>query len=536
LRRSQWKAEQAKNSARRFLATTEGRPPDGDFAECRKSQTRLKKNNSTKAANSWAASLQSWLPVLYSSFSLSLCAPADLTMKITFLGAARTVTGSRHLLERNGTRIMVDCGLFQGSRDWKEKNWSDFPVDPSSVDCILLTHAHIDHAGFLPRFIQKGFNGPVYCTAATADLLGLMLPDAGHLQEEDAAFANKNRHTRHDPALPLYTEQDARNALTRLSPIDFYTDFSLGQDWSVRFLRAGHILGSAMAEMKSNGNTILFSGDVGRPSQYITKQPDNLENVDYLILESTYGNRLHQRIDVKQRLADIIKRTAQSGGTLLVPAFAIGRTQELLFILRFLEETNQVPKLPVYIDSPMAIHALPIYNRYPIDASKELAALTQKDDTPFVCHHIHALETVQESMTLNHLNYPAIIISSSGMATGGRILHHLKRRISDHRNTILFIGFQAEGTKGRFLVDGATEIKIHGQVYPVRAQIEYLDALSCHADYEEMLNWLTSIKNAPKHVFLVHGEETASQSMCEKIEQRFGWKTEAARYLESVEF
>lgn len=456
-------------------------------------------------------------------------------MKLTFLGAARTVTGSRHLIEQNGTRVLVDCGLFQGPREWKEKNWSNFGVDPSSVHCILLTHAHIDHAGFLPRFIQLGFQGPVYCTPATAELLGLMLPDSGHLQEEDAAFANKKRNSRHDPALPLYTEQQARDALNRLHPIDFYSSFSLTPPWSFQFLRAGHILGSAMVEMRSEGRTIVFSGDVGRPAQYITKQPDHLQNVDYLVLESTYGNRLHQRIDMKEKLAEIIIRTADLGGTVLVPAFAIGRTQELLFILRLLEETNRIPKLPVYIDSPMAIHALPIYDRYPIDASKELAALAQKDNTPFVCHHIHALETVQQSMTLNDLKYPAIIISSSGMATGGRILHHLKRRISDHRNTVLFIGFQAEGTKGRFLVDGATEIKIHKKFYPVRAKIEYLDALSCHADYAEMLDWLGSIQAPPKSVFLVHGEESASESLRDKIQQRYGWPTESPHYLESVD-
>lgn len=457
-------------------------------------------------------------------------------MKITFLGAARTVTGSRHLVEQDGTRLLVDCGLFQGPREWKEKNWSDFPVDPASVNCILLTHAHIDHAGFLPRFIQMGFKGPVFCTPATTELLGLMLPDSGHLQEEDAAFANKNKHTKHDPALPLYTEQQARDALSRLHAIEFYSDFSLGNDWSAQFLRAGHILGSAMLQMRTHGSTIVFSGDVGRPSQFITKKPDDLQNVDHLILESTYGNRLHQRIDVKQRLAEIINRTVGAGGTVLVPAFAIGRTQELLFILRILEETHQIPQLPIFIDSPMAIHALPIYNRYPIDASKELEALAQKDDTPFIYDRIQVLETVEQSMTLNHLTYPAIIISSSGMATGGRILHHLKRRISDHRNTVLFIGFQAQGTKGRFLVDGASEIKIHGEFYPVHAQIEYVDALSCHADYEEMLNWLSSIKNTPQSVFLVHGEEDAGRSMSEKIEQRYGWKAEAPQFLESTEF
>jgi len=438
-------------------------------------------------------------------------------------------------VEENGIRALVDCGLFQGPRMWKERNWNEFPVDPASIDCVILTHAHIDHSGFLPRLKKLGFRGAVYCTPATAELLGLMLPDSGHLQEEDASYANKKRYTKHDPALPLYTEQEARDVLSFLRPVDFYSEHAFAPGFTFKFHRAGHILGSAMIAIASRGKTVLFSGDLGRPAQFITKKPDDILSADCLVLESTYGNRLHQRIDVREKLKEIIRRTAASGGTLLVPAFAIGRTQELLFLLRQLEEKNDIPKLPVYIDSPMAIHALPIYDRYPIDASTELEKLTHRDPTPFLCHHIHALETAQESMTLNKIIFPSIIISSSGMATGGRILHHLKRRIEDHRNTVLFIGFQAEGTKGRFLVDGAQEIKIHGQFYKVRAQIEYIDALSCHADYEEVLQWLTSFRSAPRSVFLVHGEESASAGLAEKIRKSFGWNVRAPAYLESVE-
>jgi len=456
-------------------------------------------------------------------------------MKIRFFGATQTVTGSRFLVEEDGIKALVDCGLFQGPRLWKERNWSDFPVDPRSIDCVILTHAHIDHSGFLPRLMKLGFRGPVYCTPATVELLGLMLPDSGHLQEEDASYANKERYTKHDPALPLYTEQDARDVLSFLRPLDFYSKHSLTPGLSFTFRRAGHILGSAMIEFVTQNETVLFSGDLGRPAQFITKKPDEIHTADCMILESTYGNRLHQRIDVLEKLKEIIRRTAASGGTLLVPAFAIGRTQELLFLLRQLEERNAVPELPVYIDSPMAIHALPIYDRYPIDASTELENLTRRDSTPFLYPPVHALETVQQSMTLNKNTYPSIIISSSGMATGGRILHHLKRRIEDHRNTVLFIGFQAEGTKGRFLVDGAKEIKIHGQFYKVRAEIEYIDALSCHADYEEMLQWLASFRAAPKSVFLVHGEEHASAALAERIRERFGWNVRVPAYLESVE-
>lgn len=456
-------------------------------------------------------------------------------MKIHFFGATRTVTGSRFLVEEDGIKALVDCGLFQGPREWKERNWSEFPVDPASIDCVILTHAHIDHSGFLPRFMKLGFRGPVYCTRATAELLGLMLPDSGHLQEEDAFYANKKRYTRHDPALPLYTEQDARNVLSLLQPIDFYSKHLLTPNLSFTYLRAGHILGSAMIQIVTPKETVLFSGDLGRPRQFITKQPDEIPAADCIVLESTYGNRLHQRIDVREKLKEIIRRTAASGGTLLVPAFAIGRTQELLFLLRQLGEKKEVPDLPVYIDSPMAIHAIPIYDRYPLDASTELEALTRRDATPFLYPPVHALETVEQSMSLNKNTFPSIIVSSSGMATGGRILHHLKRRIEDHRNTVLFIGFQAEGTKGRFLVEGAAEIKIHGQFYKVRAHVEYMDALSCHADYEELLQWLGRFRQTPRSVFLVHGEESASAALANKIREQFGWNVRVPGYLESVE-
>lgn len=458
-------------------------------------------------------------------------------MKITFLGATRTVTGSRFLIEENNFTTLVDCGLFQGPREWKERNWAEFPIDPFRIHCVILTHAHIDHSGYLPRLIRLGFKGPIYCTPATAELLGLMLPDAGRLQEEDAAFANKTKYTKHDPALPLYTEEDAYETLGYLRKVDFYSPCELIRGLSFSFLRAGHILGSGMVEMLwgSEGKKILFTGDLGRPVQFITKAPDDVASAKFLVIESTYGNRLHERVDVRKRLAGIIRTTAAHGGVLLVPAFAIGRTQELLFILRILEEQKQVPQLPVFIDSPMAIQALPIYDRYEIDFSRELRALAAKDPTPFICHHIHTARSREESKAINKITYPAIVISASGMATGGRILHHLKQRIGDHRNTILFIGFQAQGTKGRFLVEGAREIKIHGQQYPVHAQIEYLDALSAHADYEEILNWLTHFKGAPDKTFLVHGEESASLSMADKIKDRFGWNVHVPNYLESIE-
>lgn len=459
-------------------------------------------------------------------------------MKLSFLGATQTVTGSRFLVEHEGFRVMIDCGLFQGPREWKQRNWDDFPVEPASVDAVILTHAHIDHSGYLPRFAAMGFRGPVYCTPATAELLALMLPDSGHLQEEDAEFANKTRYTKHDPAVPLYTEQQARDVLNQLRHIDFYVKQDLRPDLSFTFLRAGHILGSGMIGMirtSASPQKILFSGDLGRPTQYISRKPDEVEETDFLVLESTYGNRLHEKVDVKQRLAGILKKTAARGGILLVPAFSIGRTQELLFLLRMLEEAREVPKVPVYIDSPMAIHALPIYNRHNVDFSEELKKIAAHDDTPFVCHHIHAMQSVEESKQLNDIHHPAVIISASGMATGGRVLHHLKQRIGDHKNTILFIGFQAVGTKGRYLVDGARSIKIHGHEYPVHANVEYMDGLSAHADYEEMLQWLTSFRHPPKTVYLVHGEEEASAELARRIRERFQWNVHVPHYLESIE-
>ena len=429
------------------------------------------------------------------------------------------------------------AAFSRARREWKARNWDNFPVDPSGINCVILTHAHIDHSGYLPRFIRLGFSGPIYCTPATSELLALMLPDSGRLQEEDAAFANKTKYTTHDPALPLYTEQDAFDVLKQLKSIDFYSNTELVPGFSFTFLRAGHILGSGMVEVLHGPEKkkILFTGDLGRPVQFITKAPDDVTSADVLVCESTYGNRLHEKVDVRERLAEIIRTTAARGGVLLVPAFAIGRTQELLFILRLLEEQKLIPQLPVYIDSPMAIQAIPIYDRYQNDFSKELEILAAKDPTPFICHHIHVAKSRDESKEINKINYPAIIISASGMATGGRILHHLKYRIGDHRNTVLFIGFQAEGTKGRFLVEGAREVKIHGQIYPVRSQIIYLDALSAHVDYQELLVWLEHFKTPPQQTFLVHGEAMAASSLAEKIRERFGWNVRVADYLETAE-
>ena len=406
----------------------------------------------------------------------------------------------------------------------------NFPVDPSGINCVILTHAHIDHSGYLPRFIRLGFNGPIYCTPATSELLALMLPDSGRLQEEDAAFANKTKYTTHDPALPLYTEQDAFDVLKQLKNVDLHPIRNWFPDSPSRFFVQDTFLVRGWWRCcTGRRRKRFFTGDLGRPVQFITKAPDDVTSANVLVCESTYGNRLHEKVDVRERLAEIIRTTAALGGVLLVPAFAIGRTQELLFILRFSKNKTDT-QLPVYIDSPMAIQAIPIYDRYQNDFSKELEILAAKDPTPFnLSSHIHVAKSRDESKEINKITYPAIIISASGMATGGRILHHLKQRIGDHRNTVLFIGFQAEGTKGRFLVEGAREIKIHGQIYPVRAQIVYLDALSAHVDYQELLVWLEHSRLHPSRLFLCMAKQwlppvwqrkfgNASAGMC-------GWLT-----------
>jgi len=460
-------------------------------------------------------------------------------MKLTFLGATETVTGSKFLLEAAGKRILIDCGLFQGLKDLRLRNWDAPPVDPRSVDAIVLTHAHIDHTGYLPRFVNQGFSGPIYATPATLDLLRILLPDSAHLQEEEARFRNKHRRTKHPVALPLYTTEDADAALRLLLPVNYHSPFRLANGFEFDLLPAGHILGSAFVRFRAESKTVLFTGDIGRFDTPIIKDPEAVDSADYLILESTYGNRLHE-VDkehlAKVELRDIIVETARRGGTVLIPSFAVGRAQEILYTMRELEETGEIPILPVYVDSPMAVNAFEIYSEHTEEHDLEMNTAKGLTKNPMCTRNIHFARTVAESKAINDHTYPAVIISANGMATGGRIVHHLMNRVADGRNSIVFVGFQAAGTRGRYLVEGAKTIRIYGMDYPVRAEVRSIEGFSAHGDYNEILRWLESFKTPPTKTFLVHGEPRAIVGMKEQIGKKHpGWQIAVPKYRETFE-
>jgi metallo-beta-lactamase family protein len=459
---------------------------------------------------------------------------------LQFLGATQTVTGSKHLLEVEGYRVLVDCGLFQGLKQLRLRNWEPFPINPASLNAVVLTHAHIDHTGYLPRLVREGFDGPVYATPASVNLAQILLPDSGRLQEEEAEYANKKGYSKHRPALPLYTERDARNALKRLHSVTYHQRVELSKKLSFEFITAGHILGSSFVsfEIKLDEQMVkrvLLTGDIGRYDEPILRDPAPVELANYLVLESTYGDREHPEIDVKQRLAEIINATVKRGGHILVPSFAVGRTQQLLYLLRELEDENRIPILPVYVDSPMAISATKFYLNHREEHDLEMEALLDKQRNPLATRRLKFARSIAESKAVSAQTDPTIVISASGMATGGRILHHLKQRLPDERNTVIFVGFQAEGTRGRRLVDGETEVKMLGELVPVRACIEQLENLSAHGDWREILRWLGGFKQAPEKVFLVHGEPNALTALKARIEERFGWAVEVPTYLQKLE-
>lgn len=453
-------------------------------------------------------------------------------MKLTFLGAVGTVTGSRYLLEDDNRRILIDAGLFQGRKELRERNWEPPTFDPADIDAILLTHAHIDHSGYIPRLVKEGFRGPIYCTAATQDLCGILLPDSGHLQEEDAASANRHGYSRHQPALPLYTQEDAEEALQYLRPVEFGKRYEI-EDSLLGFTmyRAGHILGAAFIRVDDGMTSVLFSGDIGRLHNPVMKPPAKIQAADYLLVESTYGDRLHNTDDPTEDIFRIVRETAARGGTVVVPAFAVGRTQSILYHLYLLKKQGRIPDIPVFVDSPMAIKATSLLSRHPADHRLP----------PDICHAIdnmtHYAQTTEESKAINSYNngMPKVIISASGMATGGRVLHHLKQYIGDERNTILLAGFQADGTRGDRLARGEKEISIHGQMWPVRARIEKLDNMSAHADYNEILTWMENFNAPPRRVFITHGEPAAAAAMRGHIEERFEWDAHVPAQGEMVE-
>ncbi len=458
---------------------------------------------------------------------------------LTFLGATGTVTGSKYLLEAGGERLLVDCGLFQGEKELRLRNWNPLPIPPSSIQWLVLTHAHLDHTGYIPRLVKDGFKGLVYASAASMDLSKLVLPDSGHLQEEDAAYANKKGFSKHDPALPLYTYDEAVKSLQSFRPIDESKPLELSEHFTVRCFPAGHILGARLIEVtaRENGTVkrVLFSGDLGRFPQLILREPVVPEDgFDYMLLESTYGDRLHPHDDVGTRLAAIVESTAERGGTVVIPSFAVGRTQELLYLFRELIEQRKMHSLPIHVDSPMAIDVTDLYRRHREDHDLRTEALEAKGVKPFSPPNLHFDKSVEESKALNDAHYPTVIISASGMATGGRVVHHLERCLPDHRNTILFVGFQAAGTRGK-LIQSGQPVKMHGQVVNIRARIETLEHLSAHADYGEILAWLHKFQKPPGKTFLVHGEPKAAESLHQKITQELKWDASVASYLQKVQ-
>lgn len=437
--------------------------------------------------------------------------------RITFHGATDTVTGSRYLVETDGARVLVDCGLFQGPKKLRLRNWAAPGFDAAALDAVILTHAHIDHSGYLPRLCKAGFRGPVFCTAGTRDLLQILLPDAGHLQEEEARLANRHGYSRHRPALPLYTRADAEASLERLAPVAFHAELSPAAGVTAVFARAGHIVGSACLRLQLGATSITFTGDVGRPRDPVMRPPEPLSPTDYLVVESTYGDRRHPDVDPAAALARVVAETAGRGGTLVVPAFAVGRAQHLLHLLAELAAAGRVPALPVYLDSPMAIDATALLYRHREDHVLDEAACARMSQL------VTYTRTPDESKAIDRGGAPAIIISASGMATGGRVLHHLARFLPDPRSAVLLVGYQAAGTRGRALADGADELKIHGQYVPVRARVERIDALSAHADHRELVDWLRASAITPRRAFVTHGEPQAADAMRRRLRDELAW-------------
>ena len=478
---------------------------------------------------------------------------------ITFLGAAQTVTGSKYVLDTGTSKVLVDAGLFQGLKELRERNWQNLPIPAREIDAIVLTHAHLDHCGYLPRLVSQGFRGRVFCTAGTKDLCRLVLPDSGRIQEEDAANANRHRYSRHEVALPLYTEADAFNAVSLLQPVGYDRPVPLSDGVEVEFISAGHLLGSAYARFRTGGKTILFGGDLGRFNRPVLPDPTTVEHADYLLVESTYGNRIHDQDDDGEQFAALIRETSERGGKMIIPAFAIGRVEELLYWIKRLEEAKRIPVLPVFVDSPMAVDALARYTERLHELDPELQpekvddvaphgpaahqpqerrkrqALQEREVCAFCTRRFRTIASAQESKELTASKMPAVVISASGMATGGRVLHHLKAALPDPRNTVVFAGFQAEGTRGRRLVDGEREVKIHGQLVPVNARIARLDSMSAHADAGEILRWLKGFKAPPTRTFLVHGEPPAMQALQSRITHELSWDVHAPQWLERAD-
>ena len=448
--------------------------------------------------------------------------------KITFLGAAGAVTGSKYLVEAGGKRLLVDCGLFQGPKQLRQKNWDRLPIDAASIDWIVLTHAHIDHTGYLPRIVRDGFRGAICANAATDELCQLLLTDSAHLQEEDAQYATKKGYSSHKPALPLYTVEDAQQALTRFQEIPRKDPFTISPQFTVKPSDAGHILGSSSLQITitENGKSsmVVFSGDVGRYNQTILNDPEPIAKADYILCESTYGDRDHPTTSPSDAIADIINRVAKRGGVIVIPAFAVGRTQTLMYIMRLLEDQQRIPELPTFVDSPMASNVTDLYVRHREDHRLSFLREEQAGNgDPLDTHRVQMTRSVEESKKINDVKTPCIIMSASGMCTGGRILHHLTQRLPDARNAVILAGYQADGTLGRYLLGGGKAARIYGQTIPVRAEVQEVSQFSAHADRTELLRWLSGFAAPPKQLFLTHGEPAAAQAFRGTVQQKLKW-------------
>lgn len=451
-------------------------------------------------------------------------------MKIQFLGGAGTVTGSKYLVTSGEDRILVDCGLFQGLKQLRLRNWATLPCDPAQIKAVVLTHAHLDHSGYVPLLVKQGFRGPIYCTPATFELCKLLLPDSGHLHEEDAEYANRHGFSRHHPALPLYTEHDAQQSLRSFKPIALHSRIPLGATLSAELAPAGHILGAASVTLRDGRRSMTFSGDLGRPNDPIMWPPQALAEADFLLVESTYGDRTHAQTDPCNELATIVSRTIRRGGAVLIPSFAVGRAQALLHALYRLKQQGRIPReLPVYLNSPMAVDVSELYVRFHAEHRLDAA------EARAVCSTARYVNSIEESMALNTRQQPMVVIAASGMATGGRVVHHLKAFAPQARNTILFSGYQAAGTRGASMLAGAQTVRIHGIDVPVRADVASMTTLSAHADREEIIAWLGSAKMPPRRTFVVHGEAGAAESLRQQIEWRLGWRAQVPEHLEIID-
>jgi metallo-beta-lactamase family protein len=461
--------------------------------------------------------------------------------KISFYGGVGTVTGSKYLVEHNGSRVLVDCGLFQGLKELRERNWEEPPFDPQQLNAIVITHAHIDHTGYLPRVVRLGYNGPVYTSRATNDLLKILLPDSGRIQEEDADYRNRHNLTTHHPALPLYTEKDAKEALKLIEPLPNGGDpVEVAPGIRASFHVAGHIMGASLVLLEMDNGPqppirFLFSGDLGHYDQPIVKDPAPPPDCDYLMVESTYGDRLHGNVSAADQLERIILEAVERKGPILIPAFAVGRTQELLYLIRELEDDGRIPVLPVAVDSPMAAQATQVYARWNEEHDEEYASILAEKRHPLRTKSMRAASSREESKALNDMYGARIIISASGMLTGGRVLHHAVRMLPDPRATIVFVGFQAAGTTGRRIQDGEREVKIMKGWVPVNCHIEKVEGFSAHADWKSVLKWLEGLQTTPKMVFTTHGEPDAAEAMAGHIRNRFGWNVMVPQYLQTVE-